>query len=61
MQVNLRAYVQIQDDEVSEEIHQGDFYTLEIKINRENPDNGFIHSKRFPFLKKETLFMFIFE
>ena len=46
---------------VTEDIHAGDFYTLEIKIVRKNPDNGYIHSKRFPFLKKESLFMFIFE
>lgn len=32
-----------------------------MELVRKNKKNGFIHSKRFPFLKKETIFLFVLE
>lgn len=60
-EIEIETGVQINETTFSSEIHQGDIYTVKIKIHRKNKKNGFIHSKQFPFLKKETLFLFIRE
>lgn len=43
------------------EIHQGQIFTIKIKIKKNNEYKGYIHSKTFPFLKKEMLFLYIQE
>lgn len=41
------------------EVFVGDLFTIKISIHRLNEHQGFIHSKVFPFLKRETLILMI--
>lgn len=49
------------DGTTSEEVRVGDVFTIKIDIKRINKNKGFIHSNRFPFLKRETILVLIFD
>ena len=59
-QLSMRSFVKITEEEFQEEIFQGDIFTVEFTLKRLNKRNGFIHSKAFPFLKKESLNVLVF-
>ena len=59
IEIEPKIYVKINDELIDEDVHKGDVYTIDIKVKHLNKKIGYIHSKNFPFLKNETLFLIV--
>ena len=59
-EVNVQSYVDLGEGERDQVIRQNDIFTVEVEINRKNPNVGYIYSRKLDFLKLELISVLVY-